>query len=115
MIGTTFGIEKSSRPSLSRMQRGCFGKIKMVGRPDWLRGPQKTGESNKFILTLKSLTLKKERQSLPPPIRRQTNLNSSMTYHLLEKLFESWHTCLRLCNNLKKNRIDPKKRKIRSC
>ncbi|GFX51032.1 DUF1758 domain-containing protein [Trichonephila clavipes] len=35
----------------------------------------------------------KERQSLPPPIRRQTNLNSSMTYHLLEKLFESWHTC----------------------
>ncbi|GFT96034.1 uncharacterized protein TNCV_313171 [Trichonephila clavipes] len=54
---------------------------------------QKTGRSKKFILTLKSLTLKKERQSLPPPIRKQTNLNSSMTYHLLEKLFESWHTC----------------------
>ncbi|GFX36885.1 integrase catalytic domain-containing protein [Trichonephila clavipes] len=78
--------------------RGCsvdvLAKSKWWEGPDWLRGPPKDWPIKEIYPDFEIVNAeKKERQSLPPPIRRQTNLNSSMTYHLLEKLFESWHTC----------------------
>ncbi|GFT16055.1 integrase catalytic domain-containing protein [Trichonephila clavipes] len=77
--------------------RGCsvdvLAKSKWREGPDWLRGPPKDWPIKEIYPDFEIVNAEKERQSLPPPIRRQTNLNSSMTYHLLEKLFESWHTC----------------------
>ncbi|GFX41116.1 integrase catalytic domain-containing protein [Trichonephila clavipes] len=77
--------------------RGCnvdvLAKSKWWEGPDWLRGPPKDWPIKEIYPYFEIVNAEKERQSLPPPIRRQTNLNSSMTYHLLEKLFESWHTC----------------------
>ncbi|GFW22758.1 integrase catalytic domain-containing protein [Trichonephila clavipes] len=77
--------------------RGCsvdvLAKSKWWEGPDWLRGPPKDWPIKEIYPDFEIVNAEKERQSLPPPIRRQTNLNSSMTYHLLEKLFESWHTC----------------------
>ncbi|GFV83823.1 uncharacterized protein TNCV_387311 [Trichonephila clavipes] len=78
--------------------RGCsvdvLAKSKWWEGPDWLRDPPKDWPIKEIYPDFEIVNAeKKERQSLPPPIRRQTNLNSSMTYHLLEKLFESWHTC----------------------
>ncbi|GFU52123.1 integrase catalytic domain-containing protein [Trichonephila clavipes] len=87
------GSKKSSRPS----SRGCsvdvLAKSKWWEGPDWLRGPPKDWPIKEIYPDFEIVNAEKERQSLPPPIRRQTNLNSSMTHHLLEKLFESWHTC----------------------
>ncbi|GFW14513.1 uncharacterized protein TNCV_2358371 [Trichonephila clavipes] len=77
--------------------RGCsvdvLAKSKWWESPDWLRGPPKDWPIKEIYPDFEIVNAEKERQSLPPPIRRQTNLNSSMTYHLLEKLLESWHTC----------------------
>ncbi|GFS51375.1 integrase catalytic domain-containing protein [Trichonephila clavipes] len=85
MIGTTFRDRKIQQTFPLEDAAWMFWQNQNGGKA--LIGSevlQKTGRSKKFILTLKSLTLKKKRQSLPPPIRRQTNLNSSMTAVHLE-------------------------------
>ncbi|GFX56928.1 uncharacterized protein TNCV_3567001 [Trichonephila clavipes] len=70
--------------------RGCsvdvLAKSKWWEGPDWLRGPPKDWPIKEIYPDFEIVNAEKKRQSLPPPIRRQTNLNSSMTYHL-------WKNC----------------------
>ncbi|GFW43532.1 hypothetical protein TNCV_4768841 [Trichonephila clavipes] len=109
MIGTTFRDRKIQQTFPLEDAAWMFWQNQNGGKA--LIGSevlQKTGRSKKFILTLKSLTLKKKDSHF----RHQFETNKFKFFNDVSsfgKIVRIMAYVLRFCNNLKKNRIDPEK------